>query len=220
LSKVPRINIFGDESGNFDFSRGRGASRYFILTTVTMTECAELGREFQELRHQMAWEGISHPGPFHANADPQKVRARVFGVLAAQAFRVDSLILEKAKAQPHIRLSDARFYQYAWFYLLKHIFPRLGQPQEALVVSASVGSHKKRAAFDGAVRDVVAQIGPLNCKTSCWDASSDACLQAADYCGWAIQRKWEGGDAGPHALIADKIRSEFDMFARGTQTYY
>jgi hypothetical protein len=30
------VYLFGDEAGNFDFSDGRGATRYFILATVTM----------------------------------------------------------------------------------------------------------------------------------------------------------------------------------------
>jgi hypothetical protein len=29
------VYLFGDEAGNFDFSGGPGASRYFILATVT-----------------------------------------------------------------------------------------------------------------------------------------------------------------------------------------
>ena len=31
---MPRISVFADESGNFDFSAKKGASRYFILTTI------------------------------------------------------------------------------------------------------------------------------------------------------------------------------------------
>jgi hypothetical protein len=33
------VYLFGDEAGNFDFSDGLGASRYFILATVTMSSC-------------------------------------------------------------------------------------------------------------------------------------------------------------------------------------
>jgi hypothetical protein len=33
-----RWHIFADEAGNFDFSANRGASRYFILTTVTVSD--------------------------------------------------------------------------------------------------------------------------------------------------------------------------------------
>ncbi len=57
-------------------------------------------------------------------------------------------------------------------------------------------------------------------RTACWESSSDGCLQVADYCGWAIQRKWEAGDAAAHSQIADKIRSEYNLFGRGSTVYY
>ena len=33
---MSRAHLFIDESGNFDLSRGRGATRYFSLTAVTL----------------------------------------------------------------------------------------------------------------------------------------------------------------------------------------
>lgn len=76
-------------------------------------------------------------------------------------------------------------------------------------------------AFYDAVRDVMRQVGGhIRYKTACWDASSDGCLQVADYCGWAIQRKWEAGDPGPYSRIASKIYSEYDLFGRGSTEYY
>jgi hypothetical protein len=57
-------------------------------------------------------------------------------------------------------------------------------------------------------------------RTAYWPAASDPCLQVADYCCWAIQRKWERGDMRLYELIASKIRSEFDVFRLGTTVYY
>jgi hypothetical protein len=42
----------------------------------------------------------------------------------------------------------------------------------------------------------------------------------ADYCCWALSRKWEKGDDRSYALIQDKIRSEFDVFRSGRTFYY
>lgn len=53
-----------------------------------------------------------------------------------------------------------------------------------------------------------------------WPASTDLCIQAADYCSWAVLRKWEGGDRRSYARIANKIGREYDLFQRGTVTYY
>lgn len=216
-----RLHVFVDESGNFDFSRKRDASRYFILAAATLPDCSQANARLSELRHQMAWEGHDHPGPFHAAHDPAPVRDRVFSLIESLNVQVDALLLEKAKAMPHIRSSDERFYQHAWFYLMKYIAPRLSC-EELLVVSASLGNKKKkRMAFYDAVRDVMKQVGShIRYKTACWDASSDGCLQVADYCGWAIQRKWEAEDSGPYDRIASKVRSEYNLFGRGETLYY
>lgn len=216
---MSRVHVFGDESGNFDFSRNRGATRYFILTTVAMEECMKLGTQLQELRHQMAWEKIDHPGPFHANHDPWPVRQRVFQIIAQHDLAIDTLILEKAKAQPQVRKTPERFYQTAWFYLMRHVAPRF-RNREMLVVSASIGQKKMRMAFHETVCDVMQQVGGSRHVTACWDCSSDPCLQVADYCGWAIQRKWESGDPIAHDLVRTKIRSEYNLFSVGGPSYY
>jgi len=122
---------------------------------------------------------------------------------------------------PHIRATEERFYQHAWFYLMKYVAPRLSC-DELLVVTASLGNKKKkRAAFYLAVQDVMSQVArQVRYGTACWEASSDCCLQVADYCGWAIQRKWEAGDAEAHSQIAGKIRSEYNLFGSGSRMYY
>lgn len=40
---------------------------------------------------------------------------------------------------------------------------------------------------------------------------SEPCLVVADYCTWAIQRRWERNDGRSHALIATKISSEVEV---------
>jgi hypothetical protein len=214
--------VFGDESGDLGFTRSKGASRFFILTTVTMDDCAALTEDLRALRHQLAWEEIDHPGPFHAQGDPSPLRRRVFEVLERRDFRVDSLILEKPKAQPHMRATPEKFYKYAWFYLMKFLAPQIAsRDDEFLVVAASVGTKKKREAFYEGVRSVMWQVAPTStCRTACWDARSDGCLQAADYCSWALQRKWENGDVNAYARIEDKICSEFELFSRGGRYFY
>lgn len=42
----------------------------------------------------------------------------------------------------------------------------------------------------------------------------------ADYANWAIFRKWERADDEFHRTLAPAIRSEFNIFAGGTTTYY
>jgi hypothetical protein len=218
---MARLYVFADESGNFDFSRKQDASAYFILTTLTTTSC-QVGSEVLELRRHLAWEGLGLDREFHATTDQQIVRDRVFAAIDGHAFRLDSTILEKAKAQPHIRMTDAKFYRYAWYYHMRHVMPQIAQPHdEVLVVGASLGTRKQRSTFHDAVRDVILQVSPtVDYRVAYWAAASEPCLQIADYCAWAIQRKWERQDLRSYDLIKDKIKTEYDLFRAGTTVYY
>jgi hypothetical protein len=213
---------FADEAGNLDFRPpGTGASRYFIITTVTVDDCA-VGHALVDLRRQLAMEGAEVSQPFHAAEDVQVVRDRVFSCLAPFSFRVDATVLDKAKAQLQTRQHDWYFYKLAYFYHLKYVAPRVfKQGDDVLVVNASLGTKKDRTAFSEAVADVVTQTcRGLNYRSAFWTSASDPCLWVVDYCSWAIQRKWERGDHRSYDLIRDRIASEFDIWAVGQRRYY
>jgi hypothetical protein len=212
--------VFGDEAGNFDFDLKPGASRYFILCTATMHDPA-VGNDLLALRREMAWNGMALDSELHATTDRQAVRDEVFNLLAGADFRVDATIFEKRKTKPH-RQNEDGFYQLAWFLHFKYVAPKITQPGDRLLVTAaSLGTKKKKAEFHNAVKSVVAQVTPaVTQRVAFWPANSDPCLQIADYCTWAIQRKWEGGDDRSHALIKDKIKSEFDIWQIGQHFYY
>jgi hypothetical protein len=218
-------HVFADEAGTLQFNPK--ASRYFILTTVTIGDCS-CGDALLALRRQLAWEGIeSHP-EFHASEEFQPVRDRVFDLLETLDFRVDTTIFEKRKAMPHTRVSEAHFYQFAWFYHLKYLAFHLNQPHvRLLVVPATLaGRGKKQAAFSAAVREVVSQVAWLaDARCAFWAARTDPCLWVADYCCWAIQRKyehtWQGQpDTRSYNRIKPRLHSEFDIFARSGVFYY
>lgn len=218
---MSRRYVFADESGNFDFSRKRDATRYFILTTITTRSCA-VGQKLLELRRDLAWEDLGLGGEFHATTDSQAVRDRVFATVAPFEFRVDATVIEKAKADPQIRCSEERFYQHAWYYHMKYLAPTITcSDDEVLLVAASLGTHKRRQVFRTAIEDVMQQVsGSTPFRVASWAAASEPCLQVADYCSWAVQRKWERGDSRSYDLIKRKIKSEYDLFARGSTLYY
>jgi hypothetical protein len=219
---MTRVHLFADESGNFDFSRGRGASRYFILTTVSFFDDRASCRDLEALRYDLAWRGVDHPGPFHATEDAQAVRDEVFAALAPHRFRVDAVVLEKSKAQPHLRTDDATFYRYAWWLLMRYVAPQIVDAgDELLVVAASIGTKKRRSVYHNAVQRVMRQVLPgVPMRTAAWRDDADTGLQIADYRAWALKRKWEDGDTRSHALISDKLSSEFEVLRRGTTHYY
>lgn len=218
---MARVHVFADESGNFDFKRSDGASRYFILTTIALTECS-IGDELLELRRELTWKGLGLQTEFHAATDKQAVRDEVFALVSRHDFRIDATILDKTKAQPSVRGTDERFYKMAWYLHFKFIAHRITRPSdELLVVGASVGTRASRAGFHQAVQEVVRQCAHVaRHQVASWQCASEPCLQIADYCSWAIQRKWERNDARSHNLIKNKIATEFEPFRHGSTTYY
>ncbi len=213
-----RVHLFADESGNMDFS-AKG-SRYFILTTILL-DGFSLGDSLQQLRRELGWHGIPLLGHFHATEDTQAVRDEVFNVIKDYRFRIDATIIEKRKVRPYL-YNEVEFYKTAWYYHMKYVAPRVVNVDiELFVVSASLGTKRRRTEFGEAVADVVSQTCQTAAyRTASWDASCEPCLQAADYCCWAIQRKWEKNDQRSYAFIRDKIASEFDIFRVGRQLYY
>ena len=213
--------VYADESGNFDFSRSRDATRYFILTSITM-EDHSLSNRLAELRRELTWNGANIPNGFHATNDNRDVRNAVFNALQSGDFHIDATILDKPKVPPRLRQEISSFYRYVWAQHTKHIAAAMSDIfDELLVVAASIGNKKYRSAFQAAVQYAMSKDCPTS-KLQCavWSAASDTSLQIADYCSWAIQRKWEWGDHRPYTLIQDKIQSQYDLFQRRTRLYY
>lgn len=203
------VYVFADEAGNFDFSERTGASRYFALATITLRDCA-IGNDLLALRRELAWRGEHLTTEFHASDDPQSVRNEVFALIAAADFRIDATILDKRLAFSHLR-DERSLYKMAWYLHFKHVAPQIVTTQDRLmVVAAGVGVKKQRKSFRNAVDDVVEQVAICRShQVAAWPANNDPCLQIADYCTWAIQRKWERGDTRSYETIVDKIHTEF-----------
>lgn len=213
---MARIFVFADEAGNFDFSGGSGASRFFILTTVALEDCS-VGDELLALRRQLAWEGVEQATvDFHATEELQAVRDRVFAVLGGLDFRVDVSIFNKVNVAPHLQADESRFYKQAWFLHFKHVVRQVENlGDEMLVIAAALGTKNLRAKFRAAVEDVVYQVAStIPARVAQWAGASDPCLWVADWCCWAVQRKWERGDSRSYDVISSKIKSEFVFFNR------
>lgn len=182
----------------------------------------EVGQRLTALRHDLVREGVELGDCFHATTDAQEVRDRVYTVLSDTDFRIQATICEKSKAEPQVTVSKARFYKYPWFYHFKHgVAPRLRDDDRLLVTAASIGTKKERRTYTNALEDVVQQSAAhVNWAVDFRPALADPCLQAADYCAWAIQRKWERGDPKSYDLMKPKITYEYELWRHGTRHYY
>jgi hypothetical protein len=213
--------VFADEAGCFTFSRAPNISRYFILCTITTNDC-NLANDLLELRRRLIWGKLPVGDYFHCTEDKQAVRDEVFKTLLKHNFKIQATVLEKSKAQPQVRETRARFYKYPWFYHFKHaIEPFVGSDSSLLVTAASIGNRKEKLTFCNALHDVMSQtINSGKFAVDFRPAATDPCIQAADYCAWAIQRKYEKGEDRAYNRIKDRITYEYDLWARGRKHYY
>jgi hypothetical protein len=203
---VATVYVFSDESGNFDFSGGPGASRYFTLATVSGANC-QFGDQLLALRRRLAWRGLHLDSMFHATYDHGRIRSEVLEVLGSASVRIDATLFEKTKAPDHLQ-SEA-IYAFAWERHLARVATQIVTPTDRLLVVASeLGTKKRRGAFFGAVQAAVSTASCAKRRAAFWPNASDPCLWAADYACWAIQRYYEHGDPGPRATLSTSIRSE------------
>jgi hypothetical protein len=218
---MSRLHVFADEAGCFTFERKPNVSKYFILCTVSMRDCS-IGSELLNLRRELVWKGVKLGEYFHASNDQQIIRDEVFKVICNHDLRIQATIMEKSKAQPQVRVDRPTFYQYGWFFHFRHgIAKSIPTCVETLVTAATLGTGREKAAFLRAVNSVMAQILPFGSwKTDFCPAAADPCVQVADYCAWAIQRKLERGDSRAYDLIKQKIVYEYDLWQRGTTHHY
>lgn len=218
---MPNRYVFADEAGCFTFKRKEGASKYFLLCTLA-TEDRDLSHDLLSIRRELVLAGETDRDKLHATSDAQATRDKVYERLSRHAFVVDVTLLEKAKAQPETRTSEWDFYGCAW----RHHFMQIASPvtqdaDKVLITAAAIGQKKTKAAFKQSINNSLQGIAPRHkWEVTFIDSAMDPLLWAADYCAWAIQRKWEKNDERSYALIQDKIRTECDLWKTVAEYHY
>jgi hypothetical protein len=215
------LYIFLDESGNFDFSPN--GTKYFFITSVTKERPFNAYKELCELKYDLIENGedIEY---FHATEDSQIIRDRVFKIISAnmQGIRIDSIIVEKRKTVPTWQVAEI-FYPKILAYLIRYIFKgvRASDYKEIIVVTDQLPLNKKREAIVKGVKQALSAMLPAkNYRVLHHDSKSCFDLQIADYCTWAIQKKWSQNELRPYSIIEPVVFSEFDIFRNGTEFFY
>lgn len=216
--------VFVDESGCLTFNRERNVSKYFIVCTITMDNC-QIEGALLDLRRRLILDGNHQLGDcFHASHDKQSVRDAVFAEILKYEYHIQASIFDKPKAGDDLRGNSAKFYEASFYSHLKHAVPETIQPnvgETHLLTAASIGTARERNLFQNAVKNALkTTVGNISWKTDFVPATSNPCLQVADYCAWAIYRKWERGDLRSYELIKDRITHEHDVWKDQTITYY
>ena len=216
------LYIFLDESGNLDFSDS--GSRYFVLTSVSTRRPFPFSSALDEFKYDCLESELDIQS-FHCAEDRQRVRDKVFAIIGANlgSLRVDSLIVEKRKTGPALR-EETRFYPEMLGYLLKYVLPGESQPGTAItVITDRLPLQRKRRAIEKAIKGALASMVPLSLpsyRILHHESKSHYGLQVADYCCWAVAKKWGSKDLRSYNLIRPAVQSEFEIFQSGTRYYY
>ncbi|MEW6376239.1 MAG: DUF3800 domain-containing protein [Thermodesulfobacteriota bacterium] len=216
------LYVFLDEAGDFNFSVS--GTRFFTLTTITKSRPFPWDAPLISLKYDLIEVGLDIEY-FHAAEDRQAVRDRVFSIIADNLIdlRIDTLIVEKAKTGPSLQVVE-KFYPRMIGYLIRYVLEKrnLRNYTEVIVMTDSIPVSRKREAIEKAVKQTLSRMLPAGAKYRILHHASKSCvgLQIADYCNWAIFRKWERGDLRSYELIRSGIWSEFDIFKSGTRHYY
>lgn len=225
MAAAPTLYIFLDEGGNFDFSPS--GTKYFTLTAVSLLRPFRLHTALDTYKYDLIEYRIKPRVDleyFHCSEDNRHVRARVFAMLADELPNktIDAVVVEKSKVGPAMRAEEV-FYPRMLGYLLKFAIERADESVgEVVVITDTIPVAKKRRAVEKAVKVTLKGMLPQTTPYRIMHHASRSHygLQVADYINWAIFRKWEKADNTHHKIVCSKIRSEFDIFRRGTRHYY
>lgn len=223
LPEHPRyVYVFLDEGGDLNFSPTGTA--FFTLTTVLATRPFEWDGPLTDLKYDLVELGLDIEY-FHAAEDRQAVRDRVFASIGTTLprVRIDSLVVEKRKTGPALQ-AEERFYPEMIGYLLKYVLhpSNIREYSEVIVVTDTIPINRKRKAIEKAIKQTLSHMLPTGTRYRLLHHASKSVvgLQVADYCNWAIFRKWERGDPRSYTLIQAGLQSEYDIFKKGVTYHY
>jgi len=221
--------IFVDESGNFDFTPS--GTKYFILTAVS-TRVPHKKDRLEELKYKLLKGGLEIEY-FHASEDKQKVRDEVFAFIKdSEDIAIDSVVIQKNKTNPvlyeestsrKIKHKGDILYKKVLQTLLGYIFRRFKKDnsvKRAIVILSSIFTKDKRNLIIKTAKTYFKENVKIPAYIYFHDSKSDKNSQIADYCSWAIYKRWENRESRPYKIIIPKLKSEFDMFETGDDFYY
>jgi hypothetical protein len=204
--------LFLDESGNFDFSLK--GTKYFTITCITKNRPFEVYNKMIDLKYDLIESG-NNIEFFHASEDKQIIREKVFNIIKEflSRIRIYSIVVEKRKTNSHLQ-KEERFYPEVLGYLLKNILKDYTISSKIIIITDKIPVNKKREIIEKSIKKILKTFLPPNMSYVILhhDSKSNICLQIADYCNWAIYRKWEKNDCRSYDLIYKSIQNELVYF--------
>lgn len=215
--------VFIDESGDFNFTPS--GSPFYTFTALWGYSPLCMERDLSEARYGLLAEGSSMTR-FHACYDGIDVRKAAFDVIRNHTcFKVAAIVVRKNRTNPAV-IEPEQFYPKFLDYLLKFVLKGDARHnyERVMIVTDRPPTKSIRKALKNALRLTVRRYiaNGATFEILHHDSSAHAGLQAADYCCWAINRKWTGkGDEHYIQAVRPRMdKQELDVFARGNTDYY
>lgn len=216
------VYIFLDEGGNLDFSPN--GTKFYTMSAVSTVRPFQLHAPLDDYIYDLIEWGkdIEY---FHCADDNKHVRDKVFSIIVEKqtSFQVNSIVIEKRKTGTALQ-DPKNFYPKMLGYLLRYVVERLDRSRidEVIVITDSIPVARKKQAIEKAIKQTLAEMLPVDCKYRVLHHASRSHfgLQIADYCNWAIFRRWERDDDMYWRKIMECIKSEFNIFRSGSTYYY
>ncbi len=210
--------VFLDESAEYTYHAK--STKYLVYTGVVTAIPTLFTLELATLRYQLHAQGESIEC-FHAAPDKQTVRDEVFKIITSSTdFTIHSMIVRKNRVNPS--LYKYGIYSIAYRTLLKYLVGS-GRVQKVRIIVDTPPDKDQEGVIKNTLRaeaDEVMSTQGVQYSIDHHKSSSHALLQVADYCAWAIQKKWQSGDMRSYDLIKGRITNEYDIFANSDYDYY
>ena len=223
---MPTLHVHLDESGNFHFnSKG---SRFYIFATAWTYNPLPLATDLHALRLNLIKSSFARNGrdldSFHASDDPAPRREVVLGVLLNHIdWNFASIVVEKAKVNPVLWVPEDFYPKFANM-LLRFIFRgRLRRDTIRVLVYTDTLPLEglKRGAVEGAIKRACNRDLNVPFESLHHRRESNAWLQVADYCAWAVCGKWEHNDPTAYIRLRPRLAArELEVTARGDGVRY
>jgi hypothetical protein len=218
---VPTLHVHLDESGNFTFSLH--GTKYYVFSAAWTYDPAPLAQDLTRLRFSLLKDG-HNIAAFHATEDKQENRDSVVNVLVGHNnWEYAGIVIEKAKVNPAIRDPHIFYPKFASM-VLKYIFRRLeAGTSTVLIFTDHLPVQKYRDSAEKAIKKAARASLPPAVRFEAYHhrRESNAWIQVADYCSWAVFKRWERGDPRTYDLLRPRLATpELDVLAKGATRYY
>lgn len=210
-----------DESGDFSFTpRGK---RFYIFAVAWTFEPGPLAQSLLSLRLNLLKQGHDLPR-FHATTDKQPNRDAVVGLLSTfQNWWWIGVVVEKAKVNPSIYDPEEFYPKFAAMPLRFILKGRLRDADRVLIYTDSIPVQRQVESVKKTIKVSCRAVLPPSIPFCSYHhpSASNKWLQVADYCAWALARKWEQGDTRTYdALKSRLVLPELDVLRFGQTRYY